>query len=443
MIELMSKAPKEYYDEIFQLIEQHHKWFSNSIPLVASENTPSPAVREVIMSDFGNRYAEGWPGERLYAGCTYIDKVELIAIELAKKLFRAEFADVRPVSGVCANLVVYTAFTDAGDTMFSLSIPSGGHISTGRKSLGGTAGSVSRLEVENFPFNVNEMNIDVDETKKKVKQVISEGKKVKLAMFGGSVLTQPHPLKELADVFHEVGAKVCYDGAHVAGLIAGGLFQDPLREGADVMSMSTHKTLFGPQGGCVVSFDKYAEMIKKATFPSNVSNHHLHHVCGKAIAFAEFLEFGRDYASQVVKNAKALAQSLYERGFQVLGEKKGFTQSHVVLVDITKYGLGGDLEKKLEKANIILNRNLLAYDLKQDRHYQNPGGIRLGSQECTRLGMKENDMGYIAELIARIVVKGEDPERVKKDVIDFRKNFNKVHYCFDSVRKAYEYIRIR
>lgn len=384
----------------------------------------------------------GWPGERLYAGCTYIDKVELIAIELAKKLFRAEFADVRPVSGVCANLVVYTAFADAGDTMFSLSIPSGGHISTGRKSLGGTAGSVSRLDVENFPFDVNEMNIDVDGTKKKVKQVINEGKKVKLAMLGGSVLTQPHPVRELAGVFHEVGAKVCYDGAHVAGLIAGEVFQDPLREGADVMSMSTHKTLFGPQGGCVVSFDECAELVKKATFPSNVSNHHLHHVCGKAIAFAELLEFGKDYASQVVKNAKALAQSLYERGFEVLGERNGFTQSHQIIVDTTKYGLGGDLEKNLERANIILNRNLLAYDLKCNRHYKNPGGIRLGSQECTRLGMKEGDMVYIAELIVRVAIKGEDPERVKRDVVDFRKNFRKIHYCFNSNREAYEYIRI-
>ncbi|MCP8318548.1 MAG: serine hydroxymethyltransferase [Candidatus Methylarchaceae archaeon HK01B] len=366
-----------------------------------------------------------------------------MAIELAKKLFRAEFADVRPVSGVCANLVVYTAFTDVGDTMFSLSIASGGHISTGRKSLGGTAGSVSKLNVEYFPFDVEEMNIDVDETKKKVKQIVDEGKKVKLAMFGGSVLTQPHPLKELADTFHEIGAKVCYDGAHVAGLVAGGKFQDPLREGADVMSMSTHKTLFGPQGGCVLSFNRYAELIKRATFPSNVSNHHLHHLCGKAIAFAEFLEFGKEYASQVIKNAKALAQALNERGFQVLGEQRGFTQSHIVIVDITKYGLGGDLEEKLEKANIILNRNLLAYDLKYNRHYQNPGGIRLGSQECTRLGMKESDMDHIADLIARVVIEGEDPERVRRDVIDFRKGFYKLHYCFESTKKAYEYIKLR
>ncbi len=339
--------------------------------------------------------------------------------------------------------MVYTAFTDVGDTMFSLSIASGGHISTGRKLLGGTAGSVSKLNVEYFPFDIEEMNIDIDETKKKVKRITNEGKKVKLAMFGGSVLTQPHPLRELVDVFHEIGAKVCYDAAHVAGLIAGGKFQDPLNEGADVMSMSTHKTLFGPQGGCVLSFDKYAELIKKATFPSNVSNHHLHHLCGKAITFTEFLEFGKEYASQVIKNSKALAQALYDKGFQVLGEKKGFTQSHVIIVDVTKYGLGGDLEEQLEKANIILNRNLLAYDLKFDRHYQNPGGIRLGSQECTRLGMKESDMEHIAELIARVVIKGEEPKRVKQDVINLRKDFDKIHYCFESTKKAYEYIKMR
>lgn len=385
----------------------------------------------------------GWPGERVYAGCTYIDQVELITIELAKRLFRAEFADVRPVSGVCANLVAFTAFAEAGDTILALSIPNGGHISMGKKSVGGTAGATSRLDVENFPFDVDVMNVDVDRTKEKVQQLAEAGKKVKFVLFGGSVFPFPHPVKELADFFHEIGAIICYDGAHVAGLIAGGQFQDPLREGVDVMTMSTHKTLFGPQGGCVLSFEKYAEMIKKATFPGNVSNHHLHHMCGKAIAFAEHLRFGEEYAVQVIKNAKALAQTLHELGLQVLGEKMGFTQSHVVLVDVTKYGLGGDLETKLEKANIILNRNLLPYDTKQGRHYLNPGGVRLGSQECTRLGMKEGEMEGIAELITRVVIRGEDPRRVKHDVLELRKGFQKVHYAFDAEREAQEYIRLR
>jgi glycine hydroxymethyltransferase len=350
---------------------------------------------------------------------------------------------VRPISGVTANLAVYTSFTEAGDTLFCLSIPSGGHISAGKKAFGGTAGAVSRLEVEYFPFNIDEMNIDVDKTKEKVNLLAKEGKKIKLAMFGGSVLTQPQPLRELVDIFHDIGAVVCFDAAHVIGLIAGGQFQDPLREGADVMNMSTHKTLFGPQGGCIASFNKYAEIIKKATFPGTVSNHHLHSLAGKAVAFAEFLEFGREYASQVIKNAKVLGQALYDQGFKVLGEKKGFTQSHTVIVDVLKYGLGGDIEEKLEKSNIILNRNLLSYDIKQGRHFQNPGGIRLGSQECTRLGMKKEDMKFIAYLIARVVIKNEEPERIKNDIKSFRKGFQKIHYAFDTEKDAYQYIKIR
>jgi glycine hydroxymethyltransferase len=411
--------------------------------LIASENIPSPAVREAIISDFGNRYAEGWPGERVYAGCIYIDQVELLCIDLAKKLFKAEFADVRPVSGVCANLVVYTAFTSPGDIMLALSIPRGGHISTGKLELGGTAGAVHGLVVEYFPYNIDELNIDVDETKSKVEKMVKEGKTPKLIMFGASVFPFPHPVKELSDFFHEIGAIVCYDAAHVAGLIAGGQFQDPLREGADVMTLSTHKTLPGPQGGMVLSWEKYADKIKKATFPGNVSNHHLHHVAGKAVALAEMMAFGKEYAQQIIKNSKALGQALYERGFKVLGEKKGFTESHVLLIDITEYGDGGTIEKTLEKSNIILNRNLLPYDLKFGRHFEAPGGIRCGTAECTRLGMKESDMEYIAELMARVVIKKEDPEKVKKDVIEFRKNFQKVHYAFDTARDAYEYIRIR
>jgi glycine hydroxymethyltransferase len=273
--------------------------------------------------------------------------------------------------------------------------------------------------------------------------MVKEGKTPKLIMFGASVFPFPHPVKELSDFFHEIGAIVCYDAAHVAGLIAGGQFQDPLREGADVMTLSTHKTLPGPQGGMVLSWEKYADKIKKATFPGNVSNHHLHHVAGKAVALAEMMAFGKEYAQQIIKNSKALGQALYERGFKVLGEKKGFTESHVLLIDITEYGDGGTIEKTLEKSNIILNRNLLPYDLKFGRHFEAPGGIRCGTAECTRLGMKESDMEYIAELMTRVVIKKEDPEKVKKDVIEFRKNFQKVHYAFDTARDAYEYIRIR
>jgi len=386
----------------------------------------------------------GWVGERVYAGCVYIDQVEQLCIDLAKQLFRAEFVDVRPVSGVCANLVVYTTFTNPGDRMLALAIPNGGHISTGRKDFSGTAGAVHGLDVEYFVFDRTRMTIDVDKTKQKIEKMVKEEKKPpKLAMFGGSLFLFPHPLKELADTFRSVGTSVAYDAAHVAGLIAGGHFQDPLREGADAVTLSTHKTLFGPQGGAVISFEKYGEQIKKATCPSNTSNHHLHNLAGKAIAFAEMLEFGKQYGEQVIANAKALGQALHERGLKVLGEDRGFTESHQLAVDVTKYGLGGDMEKSLEKANIIVNRQLLPGDIQAGRHYTNPGGIRIGTSEITRIGMKEGEMAEVAEFIKRIVVQKEDTAKVSQGVKSFRKEFQKVHYCFPSARTAYEYIRIR
>lgn len=434
---------REYYDRVFMLLEEHHRWFSESIPLIASENVPSAAVREAIISDFGNRYAEGWPGERVYAGCIYIDQVEGLCIELARELFKAEFVDVRPTSGVCANLVAYTAFTKPGDLIMALSIPNGGHISYGKMELGGTAGAVRGLRLTYFPFDYEEMNIDVDKTLDRIEKLAKEGDNVSMAMFGASVFLFPHPVKELADHLKSRNITICYDAAHVLGLIAGGVFQDPLREGADLVTGSTHKTLFGPQGGIVISWSRYADAIKKATFPGNVSNHHLHHLAGKAVAFAEMLAFGREYARQIVRNAKALAQALHERGFQVLGEKKGFTESHTILVDITKYGDGRTIEKKLEEANIILNRNLLPYDLKFGRHFEAPGGIRCGLSECTRLGMREGDMDQIAEFMEKIIIKGEDPKKVKGEVAEFRKSFTKIHYAFETNRDAYEYFKLR
>ncbi len=435
--------PRQAYDQVFQLLEEHHKWFNESLPLIASENIPSPAVREAVLSDFANRYAEGWTGERVYAGCKYIDQVEMICMDLARRLFRVEFADVRPISGVCANLVAYTSFTNPGDTMMALAIPTGGHISMGKKEFGGTAGSVRGLNVEYFPFDTDEMNIDVDATEKKIAKLEQEGKKPVLGMFGGSVLPFPHPVKELSEVFHDHGARVCFDAAHVAGLVAGGQFQDPMHEGADAMTCSTHKTLPGPQGGMVLSKNEYAETIKKATFPSNLSNHHLHHLAGKAVMFAEMLAFGREYAAQIVKNSKALAKALHDRGFSVLGEKKGYTASHLLVADITKYGDGKTIEKKLEDANIILNRNLLPYDIKAGRHFERPGGIRAGVSEVTRLGMKESEMQTIADFMTRVVVKNEDPRKIADQVREFRKKFTKVHYAFETALDAYGYVRLR
>src|SRR5580658_6958328 len=194
------------YKKIVGLVKQHEKWFSESLPLVASENVASRGVREVLSSDLGQRYAEGWPGERVYAGCKYIDQIELAAIDLAKRLFGSEFADVRPISGACANLAIYSAIADPNDSMMALSIPNGGHISAGKKEFSGTAGLVHGLDIEYFVFDKENMNINVDETKKKLRSLKSKGSKLKIVMFGGSLLLFPQPVTEISEVAEEIGA---------------------------------------------------------------------------------------------------------------------------------------------------------------------------------------------------------------------------------------------
>lgn len=434
--------------EIRKLLMEHHDWFKNSIPLIASENITSPAVDEACCCDFSHRYAEGWSGQRVYAGCKYIDQVEDICMDLAKEYFNCIHADVRPVSGVVANLVMYNAFTsDNNGKMCCMSIVRGGHISHGPRfaksgrEIFGTAGTTRGINIEYLAFDNDEMNLDIDASAKIIREFEPD-----LVLFGGSVFLFPHPVKELGDVAKEVGASVGYDAAHVAGLIGSGFFQDPLREGADAMTMSTHKTLPGPQHGALVSNrEDLIETLRSCAFPALLSNHHLHNVAGLAIALTEMLEFGKKYHKNVIENAKALGAALHERGLKVLMEHKGFTESHQIIVDITDYektiGLGGDIEKLLEEANIIINRNLLPYDIAEGRHYQNPGGLRLGTSEVTRLGMGKSEMTEIAEFFKNLIIDKKDPKKVKDEVAEFRKDFQEIKYCFQTPNKAYEYLK--
>jgi glycine hydroxymethyltransferase len=343
---------------------------------------------------------------------------------------------------------MYNAFTsDNNGKMCCMAIVRGGHISHGPRfaksgrEIFGTAGTTRGINVEYLAFDNDEMNLDIDASAKNIREFEPE-----LVLFGGSVFLFPHPVKELGDVAKEVGAYVGYDAAHVAGLIGSGYFQDPLREGVDAMTMSTHKTLPGPQHGALVSNrEDLIDTLRSCAFPALLSNHHLHNVAGLAIAIAEMLEFGKEYHKNVIENAKALGQALYERGIKVLMEHKGFTESHQIVVDITEFektiGLGGDIEKTLEKANIILNRNLLPYDIAEGRHYQNPGGLRIGTSEITRLGMGKSEMTDIAELIKKLLIDKIDPKKIRNEVVEFRKEFQEIRYCFQSPSKAYEYLK--
>lgn len=420
----------DQYKKILDLINSQEKWRSSCLNMIASENIISESVRRAISSDFEHRYAEGLLGgknrdgiqifNRFYQGTKFFDQIEAIAINLSEKLFNAEHANVVPISGVVANLTAFYALTKFGDLVSGLSIPCGGHISHTRVSACGVMG----LREIHYPFDNEEMNIDVDKTKKLLLE-----KKPRLMIFGGSLFLFPHPLKEMREVADEINAVIMYDGAHVFGLIAGGRFQNPFAEGADILTSSTHKTFPGPQGGIVLCKEKFKEKIDNSAFPGLTSNHHLHHVAGYAIALTEMMEFGREYAKQTVSNSKSLAQFLYENGFDVLCEHKGFTESHQIAVDVSKLGGGREVAEKFEQANIIINKNLLPWD--SMKMTENPSGIRIGTQEVTRIGMKESEMKEIAEFMKRVCIDKEDPERVKRDVIELRKDFQKVGYCFD------------
>ncbi|MGZ7043549.1 MAG: serine hydroxymethyltransferase [Methanobacterium sp.] len=416
---------EKYAQEIKELTKEHHKWMENSINLIASENITSITVREALATDLSHRYAEGLPCERLYEGCQYIDTLENMAIDLSKRLFKAEHANVQPVSGVVANLASFFALTKPNDLLMALNVPFGGHISHADVGAAGIRG----LRILSHPFNNDKMNIDADAMKKEIIK-----NKPEVVLLGASLFLFPHPVEDAREAADEVGAKVMYDGAHVLGLIAGGKFQDPLKEGADLLVGSTHKTFPGPQGGIILTTEELKDTIDEAVFPGVISNHHLHHVAALGVALAEMLEFSADYADQIIKNARSLAQNLYELGFDVLCEDQGFTESHQVVLDVKKIGSAAKMAKDMEANNIILNKNLLPWD---DRNRtDDPSGIRLGTQEITRRGLKEAQMSEVAEFIKKVAM---DNKNVKDEVSQFMSQYTKVHYAFEE-SEAYKYI---
>ena len=288
------------------------------------------------------------------------------------------------------------------------------------------------LNLSTYPWNEERMEPDVDGACDLIRSI-----EPKVALIGQSVFLFPTPLEEIAAAAHEVGAKVMYDGAHVLGLIAGGVFQDPLREGADLMTGSSHKTFPGPQGGFLLSSSEdpsFQKRLNNAIFPGVCSSYHLHHVAGKVIALAEFEEYGAAYAEDIVANAQHFASALAAEGFDVLAESRGYTASHQVLTRHggTDSGAGAKAARLLEDAGIITNMNMLPGDTKA----MTPSGLRLGVQELTRVGMGRLEMEEVARLYARVLIHGEDPSKVKNDVKDLKSNFHVIRYCFNEEERT-------
>jgi glycine hydroxymethyltransferase len=415
--------------EVRALVQRHSTRFERAIPLIASENLLSPYAKELLISDFHSRYAEGLPGERYYEGNEQVDEVENLCLDLARRLFRCSFADVRPISGTVANLAVLKALTEPGDLVGTSRLADGAHISSASFGAFGLRG----VKPVYYAWDPEAMTIDVPRTREILRAV-----RPKLCLFGLSLFLFPMPVEELRPTLEEIGARGWFDAAHVLGLIAGGEFQDPLHEGCVVMSASTHKTLPGPQHGILLGQTEDPDVVKRlqgGAFPGVTSNHHLNAMAALAVSLAEHLEFGREYARRTVENARALAQALHDRGFDVLAADLGFTRSHTIAVRVEKEGGGESAARRLADAGVIANKNLLPGD-KSPKH---PGGVRLGTPEVTRVGMGPKEMERIAELFDALLHRDTPAEEVARRAAELKSGFTTLKYCFGAGEAAYRY----
>ena len=386
--------------EIAKMIEMELGRQRNKLEMIASENFVSKAVMEAQGSVLTNKYAEGYSGKRYYGGCEYVDMVETLAIERAKKLFGADHVNVQPHSGSQANFGVYFALLKPGDTIMGMNLSHGGHLTHGSPvNISGTYFNI-------VPYGVDEttQEIDYDEMRR-----IALETKPKLIIGGGSAYSRIIDFKKMADIAHEVDAIFMVDMAHFAGLVAAGLHPNPV-EYADVVTTTTHKTLRGPRGGMIMCKEKYAKAIDKAIFPGIQGGPLMHVIAAKAVAFGEALqpEF-KVYAQQIITNAKVLAQALADYGFTIVS---GGTDTHVMLVDVRNTGLTGkEAEHLLDEVGITCNKNTIPFDPASPFV---TSGIRLGTPALTSRGLKEDDMKEIATIIDLVLHNPEDTAKLEE-----------------------------
>ena len=370
------------------------------IELIASENLVSKAVMAAMGSPLTNKYAEGYPGKRYYGGCEYVDVVETLAIERAKKLFGCEYANVQPHSGAQANLAAFFAMVEPGDTVMGMSLDCGGHLSHGSPV------NISGKYFNIVPYGVTaEGFIDYDEVLRIAKEC-----KPKMIIAGASAYARTIDFKKFREICDEVGALLMVDMAHIAGLVAGGAHPSPIPY-ADVTTTTTHKTLRGPRGGMIMCSEEMNKKFNfnKAVFPGIQGGPLMHVIAGKAVCFKEALEPEyKTYMEQVVKNAKALCNGLKARGVKVVS---GDTDNHLMLVDLSGTETSGkELEKRLDDAHVTANKNTIPND---PRSPFVTSGVRLGTPAVTTRGLKEDDMDMIAECIALVVQSEDNIEKVK------------------------------
>jgi glycine hydroxymethyltransferase len=417
-------SPRQMALEVIEAVKRNEEWRGRQcINLLAPEAPTTPMVRALLSSEIGTRAAEGSIGamNRWFAGTKHIDEVESLCVELLKKAFRCNYADHRLMGSMLGNMAVYYALTEPGDTIMSVAQPLGGHSSNRPDGPAGMRG----LKIVDIPFDARELTVDVEAFRQ-----VAEAVQPKLVTIGMSMTLFPYPVAELAEIAAGWGGRIFFDGAHQAGLIAGGQYQDPLAERAAVLTGSAGKTFAGPQSGMMMWNDPaLTKPLTTAVFPVLAATHQVNRVAALAVAAAEMLAFGQQFMAQIVKNAQALAASLDRRGVPMLGGRKGYTRTHQAIANVKQFGGGLEVAHRLARANLITNKNLLPDDQPQD--WDRPSGLRMGTIEVTRLGMVEKDMDTVAGFIARILVDGIAPEKVAPDVLDFRAPFQTLYYSFE------------
>lgn len=413
---------REMQQAVQAAVKANEKWRGQEcINLLAPEAPTSPAVRALLSAEIGTRAAEGHIGNRWFAGTQHIDEVESLCVELLKQAFHCQFADHRLVASMIGNLAAYTALTEPGDVIMSIPQPCGGHSSNRADGPAGVRG----LKIVDVPMDPIELVVDLERFRQLAPLV-----QPKLVVLGASMTLFPFPLREMAEIVAPWGGKIYFDGAHQIGLVAGGQFQDPLREGAVLMTGSAGKTFSGPQSGIIVWNDPELTLpLSHAIFPVLAATHQVNRVAALAVSAAEMIEFGRTYMAQIVRNAQALGAALAARGFTVLGASKGYTRTQQVIVDVGTLGGGLSVAEQLARANIITNKNLIPSDRPGD--WDRPSGIRIGTIEITRLGMNERDMDTIAGFMAQVLMEKRAGSDVAGEVVDFRRGFQTLYYNFD------------
>ena len=406
------KSLRELDPEVYRAIRSEIDREKNNLVMIASENYASRAVIEAQANVMTNKYAEGYPGARYYGGCEYVDDVERLAIDRAKRLFGAEHVNVQPHSGSQANMAIYLSFLNPGDMIMGMGLSHGGHLTHGSK----VSFSGSIFESVSYGVDPKTQLIDYDQLRD-----LARKHKPKMIVAGASAYPRLIDFRRFREIAHENGAYLMADIAHIAGLIAVGLHPTPIGE-ADFTSTTTHKTLRGPRGGLILSEEKYAKKLDKSIFPGIQGGPLMHIIAGKAVAFGEALkpEFA-DYQKQVVINARVLAEELMGLGLDLVS---GGTDNHLILVDLTRMEMTGqDAETALVRAGVVVNKNTIPFDKRGPRV---TSGLRLGTPALTTRGMKEAEMKAIAGLIKKVLVNSESDEtlqQVREIVSDLCRSF--------------------